>query len=145
MLGNNRADEVQVAMDLLSGAGLNKTAFASGVLSKEDVSPKEKGSTKELFDSVLKLLSDKHGDNIYKDGHDYFLKKEDIKALQEKIVELKKQNYELKQKIASLSAASKDIDERKQWLYKKGKGEMFPISEVEDKLKEGWKDHPKDS
>ena len=140
----NKVDEVKVATDLLGGAGLNRTAFARGIIGKEDVNPREKESTRKLFDGVFKLLKDKHGDNLYKDGHDFFLKKEDIKALQNQIVELKKQNFELKQEITKLNIVSKDVNERKQCLYKKGKGTRFYISEVEDKLKEGWKEHPND-
>jgi len=140
---SKKVDEVQIAKDLLGGAGLNKTAFARGVLGKEDISPKDKQSTKELFDSVFKLLKDKHGDDIYKDCHDFFLKEVDIEALKEEIADLKAKSARWKEKIAELGGKVKDqAPERKQWLYKKGKGEMFPISEVEEKLKEGYTDHP---
>jgi hypothetical protein len=138
-----KVDEVQVAKDLLNGAGLNKTAFARGVLGKEDISPKDKQATKELFDSAFELLKGKHGDSIYKDGHDYFLKEVDVEALKEEIVVLKAMNSAMTEKLTKLSGKVKDqAPERSQWLYLKGKGEMFPISKVEEKLKEGYTDHP---
>jgi hypothetical protein len=142
---NKKIDDMEVAMELLRGKGLNRASFARVVLSKENIVPKDKDTTRELFDTVLSVIKDEHGDSIYKDGHDHFIKEASIDDLKEEIVKLKEVIAKLKAKNVEVVSKLPKIAERRQWLYMKGKGQMFPISEVEEKLSEGWKDHPKGS
>ena len=138
-------NEAQIAMELLRGKGLNRASFARVILDKENVAPKDKDATRECFDNTLEQMKEKFGDMIFKDGHDYFIKEADVEALQAQVADLKNKNAVLRDEIAKLTRGVQEVKERKQWLYKNGKGEMFYISEVQGKLKEGWKDHPKNS
>ena len=136
----------EVAIELLKGEGLSRTSFARVILNKENIIPKDKDTTRKSFDDAIKVAEEKYSDEIYKDGHIYRLKEVDVEALKESNAKFKAEVAELKAKIAELTGKVQGgVPERKQWLYKKGEGTMFPISEVEEKLADGWKDHPKGS
>ena len=142
----NKEKVDKIAMELLHGKGYNRASFARLVLEKEEITPKDKNETRELFDNVLKEIQKEHGNNIYKDGHDYFIKELDAEALKAQVEELKKEKSELAKNLASAERrVPGSKEERKQWLYDYKKiGKLFYISEVKDALLDGWKEHPED-
>lgn len=129
----------EIATKLAKGTGLSHISFTRELIGKKKPDNTDKGKTKEAFNVALANLQAEHGDLLYKDGHNFFLKEEDVPALKAKIAELEAAVADLK---GQLKIATPETVERKQCLYKNGVGTRFKLSEVPGKLKEGYTDHP---
>ena len=160
--------EMEVAVYLLENQGLNHSSYTKKFLDIDIIDSIDKKKTKDAYDSALALLKEEHGNRIYKDGHDYFLRAEaprgEIDDLNDEIERLTG-DLEAMTNLRNEAQAEADMFERKvemledlmrnssvepepelkSWRYnhKTGEGKIFTLSAIEE-LDEEWKDHPKE-
>ena len=147
---------MKVGNELLNGKGLNHSAFARELLSKQDIDQGDRNKTKKLYTAIFDGLSQENGKAMYKDGHDYFLKQEKEKEcsgeeteLLLKIAGLEVENARLNGLVSNLKVKMDNtpieepvVPKTCKYNWKTGKSEVFDMDKVSE-LSSDWHEGPK--
>ena len=155
---------MEIGNELLNEKGLNHSAFTREILGKQDINYADKNKTKELYTTIFDGLKQENGEEIYKDGHDYFLKQEkasndnseDCEPLKARITELESENTQirgknirleglvdsLKDRIANVKEDKSKISQTWKYNWKTGEAKVFDMDKISE-LSVDWKEGPK--